>query len=217
MDSDDVRASSPICSPADVAQLVGMPVSTVYSWMRATETRPALIHTVSPERRGWPSIPLVGLAEASVLRGFREGGMPMREISAAVKYLRGHHGEYALAAPGLVTDGLVAMLHSEEGLLTLRDGQGVLVPAVREQLRPFTLAPDGYVKAFMVRSLPGVEIDPLHAAGRMRFTRTGVPLFAVTGLLEVGDTSAEVADEFGLEVDEVELVKEHLSWLSASA
>ena len=49
------------------------------------------------------------------------------------------------------------------------------------------------------------------------FTRTGVPIFAVTGLLEAGERSKAVADEYELEFDEVELVREHLPWLSEVA
>jgi uncharacterized protein (DUF433 family) len=214
MDVNDVRAVAPICTPADVSQLVSMPLSTVYSWMRPTSTRPALIHHVTPTVRGWPSIPLIGLAEASVLRALRDGGMKMPEIAAAVEYLREQGGQFALGCPGLVTDGVVALLEHPDGLMTLRGGQGVLVQAVRQNLHPFTLAPDGFVQAFLIPQLPGVEMDPRYSSGRMRFTRTGVPLFAVTGLLEAGDSSDAVADEYELRVEEVELVREHLPWLS---
>lgn len=218
MDVKDVRAAAPICTPAEVASLVGMPLSTVYSWMRPTRTRPALIHNIAPRVRGWPSIPLIGLAEASVLRGLRDGGMKMAEIAAAVNYLRERGGPFALACPGLVHDGVLALIEDTGGgLTTLRTGQGVLVQAVRQQLHPFTLAPDGFVQAFVVPNMPGVEIDPRFSSGRMRFTRTGVPIFAVTGLLEAGDESETVADEFELRVDEVELVREHLPWLSRVA
>lgn len=218
MDAKDVRAVAPICCPSDLSGLVGMPLSTVYSWMRPTRTRPALIHHVVPAVRGWPTIPLIGLAEASVLRALREGGMKMPEIAAAVTHLREQSGEFALGSPGLVHDGVVALLEDPEGgLATLRGGQGVLVQAVRQHLHPFTLAPDGFVQAFLVPRLPGVEMDPRYSSGRMRFTRTGVPLFAVTGLLEAGDSPESVADEYELRVNEVELVGEHLSWLSAVA
>lgn len=217
MDVRDVRAIAPICTPADVERLVNMPRSTVYSWMHATATRPALIHHVPASRRGWPTIPLVGLAEASVLRALREQGMSMKEIVAAVTYLRKKHGEFALGSPELVTDGVLAYVEEPGGLVTLRGGQGVLLQTVQQYLQPFTLAPDKFVQAFVVPDLMGVEMDPRYASGRMRFTRTGVPLFAVTGLLEAGDPPEVVADEYGLTLDEVGLVREHLPWLSEVA
>jgi hypothetical protein len=111
--------------------------------MHATHTRPALIHSVEPAVRGWPRIPLMGLAEASVLRAMRDHHVDMREISAAVQFLREQGGEFALGSPDLVTDGVSALLAHENGLETLRGGQGVLLATVRENLQPFTLAPDG--------------------------------------------------------------------------
>jgi uncharacterized protein (DUF433 family)/predicted DNA-binding transcriptional regulator AlpA len=217
MDGTDPRATAPILTPQEVSALVGMPVSTVYSWMHPTRTRPALIHNIEPEVRGWPRIPLVGLAEASVLRAMREQGVRMSEIGAAVLYLRERGGEFALGNPHLVTDGVSALLTSDHGLETLLSGQGVLVETVLEHLHPFTLAPDGFVRAYVVPRLEGVEIDPRFASGRMRFTRTGVPLFAVAGLLSAGDPAEVVADEFELSRGEVELVREHLPWLSTVA
>jgi uncharacterized protein (DUF433 family) len=217
VDHADPRASAPICTPREVAVLVKMPLSTVYSWMHATHTRPALIHSVEPAVRGWPRIPLIGLAEASVLRAMRDHHVDMREISAAVQFLREQGGEFALGSPDLVTVGVSALLAHENGLETLRGGQGVLLATVRENLQPFTLAPDGFVRAYVVPQLRGVEIDPRFASGRMRFTRTGVPLFAVAGLLSAGDSAEVVADEFELRRDEVDLVREHLPWLSTVA
>jgi uncharacterized protein (DUF433 family)/predicted DNA-binding transcriptional regulator AlpA len=214
----DVRVTTPICTPNEVSTLVGMPRSTVYSWMKAVpEHRPQLIHRVTPEFRGWPSIPLIGLAEASVIRALRDGGMAMPEIAAAVEYLRKMGGEYALGRPELVTDNVTAFIAEEGGVYSLRHGQGVLLDIVKEYLHPFTLAPDGFVQAYLLPQMPGVEIDPRFSSGRMRFTRTGVPLFAVAGLLEAGEDSEAVADEYGLRVEEVELVRERLPWLSSVA
>jgi uncharacterized protein (DUF433 family) len=218
MEANDVRVTSPICTPAEVAHLVGMPLSTVYSWLKPVPGhRPALIHQVSTGVRGWPSIPLLGLAEASVLRALRDQNMKMAEIAAAVNYLRDKHGPYALGSPELIHDGVVALLQQDDGVVTLRGGQGVLLDAVERNLHPFVLAPDGFVQKYVLPNLPGVEIDPRFSSGRMRFTRTGVPLFAITGLLEAEDPPEVIADEFGLNVDEVELVREHLSWLSGVA
>jgi hypothetical protein len=98
-DHEDPRALVPVCSPRLVSEIVGMPRSTVYDWMRPTATRPALVHSIRPVVRGFPSIPLFGLAEASVIRAMRQSGMKMTEIAAAVRYLRQRHGDYALGRP----------------------------------------------------------------------------------------------------------------------
>lgn len=185
--------------------------------MRPTATRPALVHSVTPAVRGWPSIPLIGLAEARVVRGLRDGGMKMREIAAAVDYLRGRSGPHALANPDLLHDGTQALVRDTDGITALRTGQPLLPGIVDEWLEPFRLAPDGYVEAYLVQGMPGVEIDPRFSSGRMRFTRTGIPVFAIAGVLEAGDPPEMVAAEYGLTGDEVRLVHERLPWLSEAA
>lgn len=208
MDESDVRVTAPIFTPLQLARLVDMPVSTVYSWTRPTGTRPALIHRVEAERRGWPTIPLLGAAEAAVLRPLRVAKMPMREIAAAVAFIREQHGPFALGSPGLVHDGAVALRRGEGGLERLRDGQGVLPGLLQDaDLRPFRLAPDGFVEALTVDLLPGTEIDPRFSSGRMRFTKTGVPVFAVAGLLAAGEPAEVVAREYGVELTLVRAVE----------
>lgn len=217
MDKNDVRASVPIYTPAQVGQIVGMPPSTVYSWTKATNTRRALVHHQPPDTRGWPSIPLLGLAEASVIRALRDGGMRMPQVAAAIAHVREREGEYALGSPRLVHDGAMMFLASDDGVSALIGGQVVLPGLLDQWLQPFRLAPDGFVEAYLPPYLPGVEADPRFSSGRLRFTRTGVPLFAVAGLLEVGDDVQDVAREFDLTVDEVELVREHLPRLARAA
>jgi uncharacterized protein (DUF433 family) len=218
MDATDPRARVPVCTPSQLAQLVDMPVSTVYSWMKETATRPPLIHSVEPRRRGWASIPLIGVAEAAALRPLRRGGMRMREISAAVSYLREKGGEFALANPSLLHDGTVALLR-EDGLVSeLRTGQGVFAEFL-DQLHQFRLAPDGFVEAYLseIEGTP-VEIDPRFSSGRMRLTSSGIPIFAVHGMLQSGEPAEVVAHEFGIDLADVRAI-EHADpdWLSKVA
>jgi uncharacterized protein (DUF433 family) len=221
MTDHDARSIVPICTPKMVAELVGMPRSTVYAWMRPTTTRPVLVHSVPPEVRGHPSIPLFGLAEASVIRGMRQAKMRMSEIAAAVEYIRDQHGEYALASPGLVTDGVSALIEQGGEVSTLRGGQGVFRLIIEERLHPFVLAPDGFVESYKIERLPDVEMDPRFSSGRMRFTSTGVPVFAVRGQLSAGMPAEVVAYEFGLEIDKVRAIEElertDPDWLSEVA
>lgn len=217
VDATDVRASVPICTPSQAAEHAGMPLSTFYTWMKPTSMRPALIHHVEPITRGWPTIPLIGLAEATVLREMR-GRMRMPQIAAAVTYLRDHGGEYALGNPHLMHDGFQAAVTDEAGdLHDLVTGHPMLPGVVSEWLQPFKLAPDGFVESLLVSRIPGVEIDPRFSSGRMRFTRTGIPVFAIAGALEAEDPPDVVAAEYGLTLKEVNRVRQHLPWLSAVA
>jgi uncharacterized protein (DUF433 family) len=219
MDETDIRVRKPICTVADVAELVDMPRSTVYSWRRPTNSRDAVVHSVTPERRGWPSVPLVGLAEAHVLRSLRDVGMPMDELAAAATYIREREGTpFALSNPRLVTDGVKAYIQeADNDIRTLRENQQAFPEVLRDYLRPLVLDRDGFAEAFKVLRLPGVVIDPRYSSGRMRFVRTGVPVFAVAGELAAGEDPGVVASGYGLTDDELRLVVDDLPWLSEVA
>lgn len=221
MERGDVRASSAICTLGEVASLTGTKTPTLRSWTRPRGTRPSMVHTITPIRRGWPTVPLVGLAEASSLRALRHV-LTMPKVVAAVEFIRDQAGdEFALANPQLVTDGSEAYLHSidTDELVRIPDGQGAITDVVRTHLRPLILGPDGYVAQFRVERFHASEvlIDPEHTAGRMYFTRTGVPLFAVAGALRAGERSMVVADDFGLTLEEVTEVESNLEWLGRVA
>jgi uncharacterized protein (DUF433 family) len=216
MNEDDIRVRKPICTVADVAALVDMPRSTVYSWRRPSRSRDAVVHSVEPARRGWPSVPLVGLAEAHVLRSLRDIGMPMEELAAAAAYIREREGTpFALSNPRLVTDGVKAYVHeADNDIRTLRENQQAFPEVLKGYLRPLVLDVDGFAEAFQVLRLPGVVIDPRFSSGRMRFTRTGVPVFAVAGELAAGEDPGVVAAGYGLTNDELRIVMDDLPWLS---
>jgi uncharacterized protein (DUF433 family) len=190
--------------------------------MRPGAARDPLIHSVMTTRRGWPSIPLLGLAEASTARALRDAHLPMRVLVEAAEYIREHaNDEFALASPKLVTDGTAAYLHdaTTDDLTRLRDGQAAFVDVVRKHLRPLIPGDDGYVSQFRVMRFATSEvvIDPEMNTGRMYFTRTGVPLFVIAGALRAGEHPAIVAEDFDLTRDEVSEVESNLEWLEAVA
>lgn len=217
----DPRVAVPIFTPGQVAEFVGMPASTVRSWMRPTPTRPVLVHSVRTPRRGWPSIPLLGIAEAQVLRGMRDT-MRMSKVAQAVELIRERGGEYALGNEALFHDGWDLYLRQGDGDVTSMDERQVLLPGIiEERLRPFRVAPDGFIEALMVSKLPETEIDPRFVSGRPRFTKTGVPVFVVAGMLAAGEPADLVAREYGVElalVQEVErLAESDPDWLASVA
>ena len=65
--SNDVRTSSPIATRSEVASLVDINPTRLTAWTRTTAARAALVHAVTT-RYSRLTIPLVGIAEASVLR-----------------------------------------------------------------------------------------------------------------------------------------------------
>lgn len=218
---DDVRVSSGIVTPAQVSTLVDMPEVTVRSWMRPRGNRPPLVHSRTPARRGWPSIPLVGLAEVSSLRALRDSGLSMRTVLDAAAYVRAHWDDpYALANPRLVTDGAEAFLHDTQTdeVYRLRDRQHAFTEILREHLRPLVIGPDDYVQAFHATRLVDADLylDPRFSAGRLSFSNR-VPVFAVLGALAAGELPESVALDFGLKPSEVRAVEQHSRWLADAA
>jgi uncharacterized protein (DUF433 family) len=222
VDFSEPRFTRPICTVADVAQLVEMPIDTVKAWAGQRTSRKQLITRHSQGHRGWPSIPLVGLAEASVLRALKQV-LPASEVAAAARWIRdAYETPHALANRRLVTDGAYAYIRehmdSSDSLYRVSTNQRVIVEAVEAHLRPLVFAgDDDYPYAFKVQRLPGVEIDPRFNAGRMAFARNRIPVFAVAGMLEAGEDPHLVALEYGLTAAEVEAIGGELDWVVEAA
>ena len=58
---------TPLLTARETARHLRMPESTLNVWLAKPSTAP-LVHSVTPEKRGWPRVPFVGIIEAYVLR-----------------------------------------------------------------------------------------------------------------------------------------------------
>jgi hypothetical protein len=73
-----------------------MNVSSGVSWLSEKVGGSPLVHSVTPERRGWPSVPFVAIVEAYVLRALRNFEIPAHKIREAAADIREQFGsEYA--------------------------------------------------------------------------------------------------------------------------
>ena len=179
-----------------------------------------MVHKVEPRRRGWPSIPLIGLAEASSLSILRRLGMSMQTAAKAVDFIRAEfNDEYAMASPHLVTDGIDAFVHfaKTDDVVRIKDRQQAIVEVVRDHLRPIVVGADSYVEAYEVnRAGVSMFIDPRFSAGRLTFANR-TPVFAVLGALKSGEEPIRVALDFGLPPTHVEAIGGDLEWLAQVA
>jgi uncharacterized protein (DUF433 family) len=212
---DDPRVSLAIATKTTVMRLTGVKRSTAYYWANH-----GLVHTVSPRRRGWPTIPLAGLAEYKVLTSLRSIGLSMPEVLGTAQYIREHRRDpYALLSKQLVTDGVHAFVQHEasDDLYRVVGGQRAFRTVLQDYLKPLIPGTDGFVYRYLVEEDPRVVIDPEFNGGRMMFESNSVPVFAVMGLLRAGESNLTVADEYELEVDDVRWVETNLSWLAEAA
>lgn len=204
----DRRFQSAIVTPADVATLIAASRSTIYSWTRDTGRRGPIVHSI-PARRGWPTIPLVGLVEAHTMRSLRNLGVPLKKLAVAVKVAREEHGDpYALAHEQLFHDGIDVFRGKLGELFRLDDAQMPIWEVVEKHVRPLEFSQDGYADAFRIPLPHGVhlEIRAGFNAGRPSFPSNRVPAFAVLGELQAGGAVGEVAKSYNLSEDEVRAV-----------
>lgn len=211
------RFVTPICTVQGIADLVGMPIDTVKTWAGQRRSRRQMFTRTPQDHRGWPSVPLMGLVEANTLRTLREMLAPS-EVESAALWIRDHYkAPYALANRRLVTDGAYAYVRENPSeLYRVRTQQHAFVEVLEDHLRPLVYEHDDYPVAFEVR-IPGVVIDPRFNAGRMTFVRNRVPVFAVLGSLDGGDSVDEVIQQYRVTIQEVAAVDQHREWAAKAA
>jgi hypothetical protein len=214
---DDVRLS-PILTYAEVAAILDtakVGPQSVYRWAHR-----ANMVTTSPNlKRGWPTVPVVGLLETHVIAQLLNLGASPRRVARFARFLRDQYGQHALAVPKYVTDGYdLYEKHGADELSNAITGQGAFMEVLRPHLQEIKLWPDGMPGSFQPARLRGLaEIDPRFNAGRVSFIRNRVPLFAVAGALEGGDHPVVVQHDYGLTDDEMAVVDENRDWLREAA
>lgn len=213
----EVANASPICTFQEVADLVGMPESTLRSWAKPTKARSPLVHTVKNDRRGWPTIPLAGLVEARSLRALRDM-VSMQQIAPAVQALREETGdEFVLAKPRLFVSTAGELYEkTDDVFVRLKDKQIQVPHILDEYMRSIEMNPDGSLRRYRI-PLGGAAmlfIDPRLNAGRPSFSN-GVPAFAVLGAYDSGDSPYEIAEDFGVSLAEIEATVERRETFAA--
>jgi uncharacterized protein (DUF433 family) len=218
----DTRFSVPLYTVAEAAQFLGVPPSTFSTWARSyvrrpldrTEVRGAPIVASVEVERGLPAIPFVGLAEGMVLAAFRRAGVSLQHIRKAVAVLDREIGiEFALASRKLYTDGAVILYdyagrkdQELAGLTEVVSQQRVFSPVVSEYLKRVRYGSDDWaitlVSPATVR--PVVEVDPARGFGQPIFIRSASRVEDVFDRWRAGDPLAEVADDFGVPLEDVE-------------
>lgn len=223
----------PLYTVAEAARYVRVPPSTYGEWARwyhhpytdrsgrrREAQGDAVITALAPERRGYPTIPFVGLAESMVLAGFRRAGVSLQHIRQTIPVLECQIGVgHALASRRLYTDGAVILYDFAEeagvddearkelaGLTRVLDGQRVFAEVVGDYLRRITYGDDGWAMELTLpygeRDLVRVHAD--RAGGQPLFGRGGAPLAAVVSRWRAGDRIVDLAADFEVPPDDLE-------------
>lgn len=202
---------TPILTARETARYLDMPESTLDRWLASDDP---LVHSVTPERRGWPRVPFVGVVEAYVLRAFRDLRIPLDEIRAAVAAVRDEFDDpYALASQRLATDGVALFVRlADRGLLHPPTGQLALPDVLDGHLRAIEWGGGGRAMRLRLRQFPDaadVIIDPRFGWGSPVLGGSKIRVVDLVDLWRAGESIAGVAAEYDLDVDVVEDVLRH--------
>ncbi len=202
----------PLLTPKETARHLLIPRSTLYYWLDEEADGTPLVHRVTPERRGWPSVPFVAVVEAYVLRSLRDLGLRKHKIRDAAEAVRREFGTpYGLATRKIVTDGVDIFLEYADGDIARVD----------DQQRPIREVLDGYLRyigwdsgdefasTLKLRQYPDVApviIDPRFGWGAPVIEANHVPVEAVVNMWLAGDSLEDVAYEYDLTPEQAESI-----------
>lgn len=220
---DDSRFSVPLYTVAEAARFLGAPPTTVGTWARGYTRRPrgrrevvgAPIISSTIAGRGAPSIPFIGLAEGMVIAAFRNAGVSLQHIRRAVEVLEQQIGvQHALASQHLYTDGAVILFDYAQragdealGELTVVvSRQRVFPEVVRDYLTRIEFGSDEWATRLVCPAIEEhvVVVDPARAFGQPIFLRGAARVEDVMDRFRAGDRLSDVANDFGVPVEDVE-------------
>lgn len=199
---------TPILTARDAARHLGMPDRTLDAWL-ADQDGVTLVHSVSPEVRGGPRVPFVGVVEAFVLRGLRELGFTKVRIREAARLIRAEFDdEYGLASQRIDTDGVELFVRlAHDSRVAVRDGQRPIEEVLDGFLKDIHWDDSGrpqFLRLEQYSAGATVIIDPRFAWGAPVLEGSKIPVQSLTDLWRAGESITTVAHEFGLSPDVVE-------------
>jgi uncharacterized protein (DUF433 family) len=208
----DSRFTTPLLTPLEAAFQLQIPERTMYRWLGERAAGKPLVHSVPPQRRGWPSLPFVALVEAYVLRALRDYKLSPQKILDAARDIRNEFGtEYGLATRRIATDGIDVFVHylDTDEVARTCDRQMPFRQVIDDHLRYVTWENgDEYASRLTLRrydtEIAKVVIDPRFAWGAPIVEPANVPVAAVLGMWRAGETPETVAHEYGLALAQVE-------------
>jgi uncharacterized protein (DUF433 family) len=216
----DPRFTVPRYTVSEAARFLGVPSTTFTHWARGYEVRFAnrrrvkkgpIITALNGDGRE-PSIPFVGLAEGLVVAAFREAGVSLQHIRRAVEILDAEIGvDHALASRRLYSDGASVLFdyaerEGDEQLTHVVTQQRIFAPVVAEYLQLITRDEQGWPSRLRSPLSDVIVVDPRRAFGQPIFVRGAVRVEDVLDRIRADERLADVADDFGVPVDDVEAV-----------
>jgi hypothetical protein len=192
--------SDPMLNVHDAATYLGLPESTLNRWKQDQ-----LVHSITPQKRTWPTLPFVAVIESYVLRELRQAGFTRTQITeAAAGVRREFNDEYGLARPGVGHDeGVEIFIEIGGRLFRAKDRQ----QAIRDTVTGFreSIQWDGQdPQRLRLARFGNVYLDPRFGWGQPTVGPNHAPITAVAGLWYADEPLEVIADEYDLDPAEVD-------------
>lgn len=214
---------APAYSVGEAAHYLRMPEETLRSWVagrlypvagESRRSRP-LIHLDDPKKQ---HLSFLNLVEAHVLAAVRRRyGVKLPKVRNALDYVRRQFRvEHPLINEAFQTDGLDLFVERYGGLINAsRDGQ----QAMKEVIGVYLKRIDWDAKGIPVRLYPFtrdtqaatpsvdprvVVMNPAVSFGRPVIAGTGIPVLSIYERYKAGDSVADLAQDFRLEISAIE-------------
>ena len=201
-----------------------MPEGTLRSWVAGrfypvagqSKRSPPLIHL---DDRKQQYLSFINLVEAHVLAAIRRRhGVKLPKVRKALDYVRRHFQvEHPLIDQAFQTDGLDLFVERYGGLINAsREGQRAMKEIIGVYLKriewdakglPIKLYPftrDTQAEAAPASDPRVVVMNPTVSFGRPVIIGTGIPVSSIYERYKAGDSVAELAQDFHLEISAIE-------------
>jgi uncharacterized protein (DUF433 family) len=206
----------PAYNVAEAARYLGASASTLRGWFRGRNYKAAgearrMKPVLGQHGTDGETLSFLDLIEAHVLQAIRRGyGIPLNKFRKAMDYLREINPDlHFLAHENFRYDKKNLFLRMEDRLVSLSErGQVVSEEIIEEGLRRLEYGDDGFAsKLFLPVARDNrhtIAIDPNVGFGRPIVTGLGVKADVIAARFAAGEGIAEIAEDYGAEVVEIE-------------
>jgi uncharacterized protein (DUF433 family) len=220
---DDLRLI-PAYSVAEAAHYLRMPEGTLRSWVvgrlypvagRSKRSRP-LIHLDDSKRQ---YLSFINLVEAHVLAAIRRRhGVKLPKVRSALDYVhRQFRVEHPLIDQSFQTDGLDLFVErygdlinaSREGQRAMKEIIGVYLKRIEWDAKGLPIKLYPFTRDTQAELAPSsdprvVVMNPAISFGRPVIAGTGIPVSSIYERYKAGDSVADLAQDFRLEISAIE-------------
>ena len=197
---------------AEAAKIIGMPAPTLRTWFCGWPSGKPPVLSPDGGADGAPILSFFNVVEARFLDAYRRRGVSMQRVRRALDFVSEHLPgfERPLLKPDFETDGEALFVELQETgkaptLLEASGGRQLVWPeAVREHFQSLDFDARGDPTRLWLDNRRKVMLDPRFGWGLPVIAGSGVRTDVLFERLEAGEELDTIAEDFSLELSEVE-------------